>query len=88
MAYFSNSSEGEMLDEQCANCPLGEKACPVYAVQGIFNYKKEAWEFLDVLIPNSTKICGMKVLIDGINPSELAIRKELKHGQILIGGES
>jgi hypothetical protein len=23
MAYFSNGSEGEVLDEQCADCPLG-----------------------------------------------------------------
>lgn len=23
MAYFSNGCEGDVLDEQCANCPLG-----------------------------------------------------------------
>jgi hypothetical protein len=23
MAYFSNGSEGEVLDDQCADCPLG-----------------------------------------------------------------
>ena len=23
MAYFANSTEGEILDQQCADCPLG-----------------------------------------------------------------
>ncbi len=42
MAYFSNGSEGEYLDNQCAECPLGEVACPVRHVQDNFNYDQVA----------------------------------------------
>ena len=39
MAYFSNSSEGMMLDAECSECPLGEKGCPIYMVQASYNYE-------------------------------------------------
>ena len=38
MAYFSNSSEGEVLDVQCYDCPLGGGCCPVRSVQMLYNY--------------------------------------------------
>jgi hypothetical protein len=38
MAYFPNGSSGEVLDEQCFRCPLGEKPCPVLCVQMRYNY--------------------------------------------------
>ena len=53
MAYFSNSSEGEILDAQCNDCPLGygwnnpdqlqfferePRPCPVALVQLTYNY--------------------------------------------------
>lgn len=38
MAYFSNSSEGEVLDVQCYDCPLGGGCCPVLSVQMLYNY--------------------------------------------------
>lgn len=38
MAYFSNGSEGEVFDRQCAKCKYGEKPCPISAVQMIYNY--------------------------------------------------
>ena len=40
MAYFSNGSEGMILEEQCARCPLGEKPCPITLVQLLYNYKQ------------------------------------------------
>lgn len=40
MAYFSNSTDGDVLDAQCADCPLGNKPCPVLNVQLTFNYKQ------------------------------------------------
>ena len=38
MAYFSNSSEGDTFYEQCASCKYGERACPIFAAQTLFNY--------------------------------------------------
>lgn len=38
MAYYSNSTEGEILDNQCSDCKFGDKPCPIAAAQLIFNY--------------------------------------------------
>jgi hypothetical protein len=38
MAYFSNGTEGEVFDEQCAQCRYGEKPCPIELVQMLYNY--------------------------------------------------
>ncbi len=38
MAYFANGSEGEILEEQCARCPYGERPCPIIHVQMMYNY--------------------------------------------------
>jgi hypothetical protein len=38
MAYFSNGTEGEVLDEQCSRCKFGERACPIFWVQSCYNY--------------------------------------------------
>lgn len=55
MAYFSNASEGEVLDAQCWDCPLGGGCCPVHSIQMLYNYEqlkdgqeklKEAMEIL------------------------------------------
>jgi len=40
MVYFSNGTEGMILDRQCSECPVGEEACPIYAVQQLYNYKQ------------------------------------------------
>jgi hypothetical protein len=57
MAYFANSSEGNVFDEQCSKCRYGEKACAIYAVQSLFNYdacnNKVARSILDLLVDNS-----------------------------------
>ncbi len=37
MAYFSNGSEGEVLDEQCVKC-LPYDPCPIALVQLEYNY--------------------------------------------------
>lgn len=77
MAYFSNGSEGAILDNQCAECPLGEKPCPIALAQQLFNYKQidkngernVASEVLDTLI-NEHGICQMKPLFVGMTPPE------------------
>lgn len=38
MVYFSNNSDGEILDVQCADCPMGGGGCPVAQVQHLYNY--------------------------------------------------
>ncbi len=38
MAYFSNSSEGEIFDEQCYNCIFGDEPCEVALMQLTYNY--------------------------------------------------
>jgi len=54
MAYFSNGSEGSLLDEQCAKCILGDDCCPIFYVQITYNYEacnnKVASEILNYLI--------------------------------------
>jgi len=39
MAYFSNSSEGSCLDNECLNCILHDKPCPIFLVQATYNYE-------------------------------------------------
>ena len=38
MVYFPNGSSGEVLDIQCADCPLGDGPCPVMGIQMLYNY--------------------------------------------------
>lgn len=37
-AYFSNSSDGEVFDQECSDCILWNKPCPVSIVQNSYNY--------------------------------------------------
>jgi len=54
MAYFSNSTEGSVFDEQCAKCKYGERPCPIFLVQVNYNYEacnnKLARTILDTLV--------------------------------------
>lgn len=63
MAYFSNGTEGMVFDEECASCKYGEKACPIAAVQIIYNYdacnNETATKILDSLVKNDGT-CTMK----------------------------
>ena len=38
MAYFSNCCEGEVLHNECADCILGQKCCPIATAQSLYNY--------------------------------------------------
>jgi hypothetical protein len=57
MAYFSNSSEGSVFDDQCQKCRYGEKPCPIALVQALYNYdavnNKVATEILNNLVENN-----------------------------------
>ena len=56
MAYFPNGTAGECFDEQCLECKYGEGPCPIYLVQGAFNYEacnnETASKILNFLVGN------------------------------------
>ena len=56
MAYFPNGDAGMLFDEQCGQCRYGERGCPIWAVQGAFNYSAcnvpVARAILDKLVSN------------------------------------
>ena len=57
MAYFSNSTEGSVFEHQCSLCKYGEKQCPIFVVQFIYNYdacnNEVARKILDTLVENN-----------------------------------
>lgn len=67
MAYFSNSSEGMILDEQCANCVFGKDPCPIALVQMENNYEQKnnprLRSAMNCLV-NEKGLCQMKALVD------------------------
>lgn len=56
MAYFSNSSEGDILLGQCCDCIYGEDPCPIALAQSLYNYEAcnipTARKILDELVTN------------------------------------
>ena len=63
MAYFSNGSDGEKFDNECATCKYGQEECPIAYVQFEYNYeacnKPIARAILDTLVDNDGT-CKMK----------------------------
>ncbi len=75
MAYFSNGTEGMILDEQCSQCPVGESedsCCPVHAIQMLYNYdqlkkgNEQLREAMNLLVDGKGK-CQMRVAILNAN---------------------
>lgn len=71
MAYFANSTEGDILDQQCADCILGRKHCPVANVQLVHNYDQcgipKLREAMNLLV-NEQGICQLRPLLDPMPP--------------------
>jgi hypothetical protein len=71
MAYFSNGSEGMVLDAQCAKCKIPNDApCPILFVQMNYNYEQftdgkrnKISEVLDSLVDKEGN-CRMKPILD------------------------
>jgi len=68
MAYFSNSTDGFILDDQCCDCIIPDDApCPVLLAQQWFNYSQhdnpQLEKCLNMLV-NKDGICKMKVVLD------------------------
>lgn len=63
MAYFSNSTEGDILDRQCSKCRYGEGECPIRYVQTVYNYdaaeNDTATKILNCLV-SGKGICQMR----------------------------
>jgi hypothetical protein len=71
MAYFANGSEGELLQAQCDECPLGEKPCPVALVQVMHNYDQCTNEKLKAamnLLIDEHGICRLRPLLIAADP--------------------
>lgn len=69
MAYFANSTDGATLDNQCAECLLGEAACPILMQSLMYNYDQceEGQENLKNCLNmgvNERGECLMKKVID------------------------
>jgi hypothetical protein len=67
MAQFSNGSEGQAFENECANCIYGELPCPIAWVQAEYNYEaannEVASAILDYLVKDSGE-CAMKKFMD------------------------
>lgn len=67
MAYFSNGTEGDHFEMQCAECPIGEKNCPIALVQLIYNYEQcdnsKLKGAMDLLV-NESGDCQLKPILD------------------------
>lgn len=69
MAYFSNGTEGEVLDDQCSECihENPEAGCPIAFVHQIFNYDQIGNENLEkamLMLVDKNGKCQMKPYID------------------------
>lgn len=74
MAYFPNSTAGDVLDAQCGTCPLGDGPCPVLLVQLTYNYDQcdiqKLEEAMNILIDEQGK-CRVREQIVAIKPARL-----------------
>jgi hypothetical protein len=68
VAYFSNSTDGDILQQQCDECPLGREGmhCPAFLVQSLHNYDQ---------VGNEKLKSAMELLID--KKGECQLRKEV-----------
>lgn len=68
MAYFSNNTDGTIMELQCEDCPLGVEgvSCPIRMVQDLYNYdqigNKKLKGAMNELI-NKKGICQLRPLV-------------------------
>jgi hypothetical protein len=66
VAYFPNSTACDILQQQCEQCPLGEKMCPIHHVQLTHNYDQVGnpkFEAAMNLLVDAKGICQLKPLL-------------------------
>ena len=68
VAYFPNGSAGEVLDNQCAGCLLGDAGCPTQLVQLMYNYDQidvpKLREAMEILVSEEGKCKTGSLLAD------------------------
>ena len=77
MAYFSNSTDGMIFDEQCSECIQADldAFCPIAAVQMEFNYIQckanngDLQRAMSMLVGDDGK-CRMKPFLDKNKPKD------------------
>jgi hypothetical protein len=94
MAYFSNGTEGMILDDQCAECIHADEdgCCPVFFVQMEFNYSQlnggneDLKKAMEMLIDKKGN-CNVKKAIDNmskingkVNPKKKCFQRPLVFG--------
>ena len=91
MAYFSNGTEGMVLDEQCAECPIPDDApCPILWVQITYNYEqiKNGKETIvsDVLncLVDKDGDCKMKPILDAMQSTEYVGGEERDTARLML----
>lgn len=80
MAYFANGMDGNCFTRQCEKCILGDKGCPIFGVQYMYNYEacnnKTARAILDDLVSNSGE-CAMFCMFPEMMKVKETEKKEL-----------
>jgi len=80
MAYFSNGSDGAILDRQCLDCPLGDGPCPIAVIHAIYNYDQcdvpKLREAMNILV-NEDGICQMRYPIRGAVGYNTQVKEEV-----------
>ena len=69
MVYFSNGTEGDILDSQCSECKLWNESCPIIIVQLEYNYgqvgNELARKIMNELV-NEKGMCMLKPMLDNL----------------------
>lgn len=89
MAYFANSTEGSILDKQCAECIIPDDApCPILSAQMTYNYdqcrdgQENLRDCLNMLVSDDGGICLMKQILDKLTAEGIERRQLENAGQI------
>ena len=86
MAYFANSTEGFVLDNQCGECMLPDDApCPILLAQTHWNYDQcnnpQLEKCLNMLV-DKDGICQMKRVLDKMKGEHPCVHGPLTKEQI------
>lgn len=91
MAYFPNSTAGDVLENQCCECihAVDDVTCPVYYVQATYNYDQTDNDKLERCLTHLIDrqgICQMKLAIDkvtGLRPStEISLLEQFDNDRL------
>lgn len=64
MAFFANGTEGSVFGEQCSNCKLWNKPCPIAWVQTQYNYEQVGNDVAEKILESLVKSDGTCKMLD------------------------